>query len=212
MSAAAVIPLFEARVHGRAEERAPARRRDEFPGLCELSGRLCELSGDRSAAQLTSAFGLVREAQRMGEPAAFVMTTESTFYPPDLVGAGVDLEALVVIRVAAVADVPRAAEHLVRSGGFGLVACDLGAVARVPMPLLSRLSGQVRKHATALLFLTEKDEDAPSLGSLISLRGEARRAREDDGVFTVSVRVLKDKRRAPGWGYAEACRGPAGVR
>jgi recombination protein RecA len=204
---AAVVPLF------RDEARAPrARDGGESWRLDELQGRLCELSADRNAAQLTAAFDLVRDAQRSSEPAAIVMTRETTFYPPDLEGSGVDLDTLVVVRVPDGADVPRAAEYLVRSGSFGLVVCDLGARARVPMPLLSRLSGLARKHVSAVVFLTEKDEDSPSLGSLVSLRAQVERTREDEGLFSVSVRVLKDKRRAPGWGFAEVRRGPAGVR
>jgi recombination protein RecA len=59
--------------------------------------------------------------------------------------------------------------------------------------------------------LTEKADDTASLGSLVSLRAEALRARGSAGDLTVTVRVLKDKRRGPGWTHAMSRRGPAGL-
>lgn len=201
--AAAVIPLFSPSV--------PQEREAPSFSLEELRGRLVELSGKGGGAQLTAGFSLVLQAQRWGEPVAFVGSRERGFFPPDVAAAGVDLEGLCVVRAPTLTEVPRAAEQLLRSGAFGLVVLDLGEEPRVPMPLLTRLGGLARKHESAVLFLTEKGGERPSLGSLISLRGEASRRRSDDG-FLVEVRVTKDKRRAPGWGFEETCCGPAGLR
>jgi len=52
---------------------------------------------------------------------------------------------------------------------------------------------------------------APSLGSLISLRGQTFQRRSGRDEFTCELRVLKDKRRAPGWVIEEICGGPAGL-
>ncbi len=82
----------------------------------------------------------------------------------------------------------------------------------VPMPLQSRLLGLARKHQTAIVFLTEKDEHAPSLGPLVSLRAEARRKRSSDGTFTCEIRVIKDKRHGPGRSHRQTYHGPAGLR
>src|SRR5262249_56189918 len=87
-------------------------------------------------------------------------------------GTGVDLDALAVVRVPAPADILRAADMLARAGAFGLLVLDVGA-ADVPMAAQSRLLGLAQKHDAAVLFLTKKT--GASLGSLISLRGEARR-------------------------------------
>ncbi len=200
--AAAVLPLFSPR---------PQEREAPTFGLDEVRGRLVELSGEGSGAQLTASIALVLEAQRRGEPVAFVGRKGRGFFPPDVGEAGVDLEALCVVRAPSVVEVPRAAEQLLRSGAFGLVVCDLGAGAQVPMPLLTRLGGLARRHDSAVLFLTEKRGELPSLGSLISLRGDVSRRREGEA-FLVDVHMRKDKRRAPGWGSSEACRGPAGLR
>lgn len=63
------------------------------------AGRLIELSGTRAAPLLTLAFALVLDAQRAGEPVAWVQRTGSTFFPPDAARNGVDLKSLVVVRL-----------------------------------------------------------------------------------------------------------------
>lgn len=179
--------------------------------LEEIAGRLVEISGSGAPAVLTLAFELVLEAQQQGEPTAWITSEESAFYPPDVAEGGVDLDALVVVRVPSVQAVPRAADRLVRSGGFGLVVLDLGAHAEIPIPLQARLAGLAQKHHTALLCLTEKPSQAPSLGSLISLRVQAHRTKSAKDQFTCELRVMKDKRRGPIWTHEEVCRGPAGL-
>lgn len=209
--AARVLPLF---ARGASVERVPEERRDHGLSLDDLYGRLAELSGPSGASGvLTAALSLVARAQRRREPVAWVTAEESCFFPPDAAEGGVDLDTLVVVRVPDAKEVPRAGDALLRSGAFGLLVLDLGAKARVPMPLLTRLSGLARKHDVALAFLTEKGSELPSLGSLVSLRAEVSFARQSPSseTFSLAIRVLKDKRRAPGWSATELCRGPAGL-
>jgi recombination protein RecA len=178
-----------------------------------LSGRLVELSAAAHAAHLTAAFGLVLEAQLCGDRAAWVTLKDSSFYPPDITAGGVDLDALPVVRVPDARTAGRAADHLVRSGAFGLIVIDLSheQSAGLPVPLLTRLLGLARQQDAAVLILTKKSEQTPSLHSLISLRAEACwRIRERR--YELCVRVLKDKRGGPGWIHVESCRGPAGLR
>src|SRR5215813_7198496 len=113
--------------------------------LAAIAGRFIELSASASAASLTLAFGLVREAQNQKEPVGWVTSMESFFYPPDVAQGGVDLGALVVIRVLDAGVIPTAGEKLLRSGGFGLVVLDLETVD-IPMPLQSRLTGLAQRH------------------------------------------------------------------
>lgn len=195
----------------------------DLPGwrLSDLAGRLVELSGQRAAAHLTAAFGLVLEAQLCGDRAAWVTFEQSAFFPPDVSAGGVDVESLPVVRISSTLAAGRAAEHLVRSGGFGLVVVDLSSEAErghsanstgaLPVPLLTRLLGLARTHHAAVLVLTRKSPDAPSLNSLISLRADAQWHR-DDGRYVVRVQAIKDKRRAPGWDHVEACGGSVGMR
>ena len=178
-----------------------------LPGL---AGRLVEISGAEDSAALTVALGLVRQAQLLGEPAAWVAPAAETFFPPDAAAGGVDLDALAIVRVSGTRELARAADQLARSGGFGLVVIDTGSL-RIPLPALSRLMGLAQKHGLAVVFLTDKSGRAPSLGSLVSLRGHAQRRRTGDDEFACELQVLKDKRRAPGWTHHEVCGGPQGL-
>lgn len=199
---------------------------DHLWGLAQIAGRFIEISSAEASATLTAAFGLVLEAQRLGEPTAWITLPQSTFFPPDAADGGVDLNALPVVRAPDPSAAARAAAQLIRSGAFGLVVLDLGfhleetCNQKIPVPLQSRLAGLSKKHATALIVLTEKPTRETSLGSLISLRAEAQRMaltrhqetkRRDTPSFEVRIRVLKDKRRGPGYLHREICHGPAGL-
>ena len=73
-----------------------------------IAGRLVELSDSGGGAPLTMAVALVLDAQRRRETVAWVTSRESAFFPPDVAASGVDLAALVVVRLpgpAAFADV-----------------------------------------------------------------------------------------------------------
>ncbi|MBS1121009.1 MAG: hypothetical protein H6Q90_3237 [Deltaproteobacteria bacterium] len=164
---------------------------------------------------MTAAIGLVLEAQVEHEPVAWITHAASTFYPPDVAHSGVDLAALVVVRVPDLAIAPRAAERLLRSGAFGLVVLDLGSSAHVDFPMAhqGRLVTLAQAHDAAVVCITDKTEDTGSIGSLISLRAEALRTGmlgARDG-FDLSLRILKDKRRGPGFTRAIKVRGPAGT-
>ncbi len=177
-----------------------------------LAGRLVELTSTEDGSPLTLTASLLLDAQTGGETTAWVARTSSTFFPPDLAAWGVDLDALVMVRVQDIRSVGRAADRLARSGAFGLLVVDLGPRADLPTPLLSRLLGLARKHDTAIVFLTEKAPHVPSLSSLISLRAETALDHTGDDRFSAILRAAKDKCRAPGWTHAEPCCGPPGLR
>jgi len=187
--------------------------------LSELAGRLVELSGDGASAVLTLAMGLVLDAQAATEPVAWLCSDASSFYPPDAADGGVDLDALLVIRVSThkserplVQQLAGAAERLLRSGAFGLVVLDLGADAQLSQSAQSRLLGLAQRHHAAVLCLTQKAENTPSLGSLVSLRAQAVRVWLGQDRFACELRVHKDKRHGPVWSEREVYRGPLGLR
>jgi recombination protein RecA len=180
--------------------------------LDALRGRLVELSARGATATLTAAFELVLEAQQAAEPVGWMTLGQATFYPPDVAESGVDLSALVVVRVLDVTAAAYAAERLLRSGAFGLVVLDFGGIATVELPIAhqGRLVTLAQTHDAAVVCITEKPGDAASLGSLISLRAEALRAHDRDHDYDITLRALKDKRRGPGWSHTRKLRGPAG--
>jgi recombination protein RecA len=193
------------------ERAAPVATAPTEWTLAAFSGRLAEISGDRATASLTLVFRLVLEAQRRGEPAAWIAARAGLFFPPDVAESGVDLDALAVVRAPGTLSAARAADHLLRSGGFGVVVLDLGTDLGVPLHAQTRLAGLAKQHGTALVCLTENDASRPSLGSLVSLRAHTAKARDGVDRFRCEARILKDKRRGPGWKHAEVCRGPDGV-
>ncbi|UCB52628.1 MAG: recombinase A [Candidatus Zixiibacteriota bacterium] len=180
--------------------------------LSTFAGRFGEISADHATASLTLVFRLVLEAQKQGEPVGWISGRGSTFFPPDASDVGIDLSALAVIWAPETLAAARAAEHLLRSGSFGLVIMDLGPKARLPLHAHARLVGQARQHSTALLCITEKESNRPSVSSLVSLRAHTGRTAKKEDRFRCEARILKDKRSGPGWGHVEICRGPDGLR
>jgi len=222
-------PVELAGAPGEEGSAAPA---SEGPwGLDALRGRLVELSARGPAATLTAAIELVVEAQHTAEPVAWVTLGNATFFPPDAAASGVDLAALAVVRVHDATAAARAAERLLRSGGFGLVVIDFGGGSfaqqgvqqgtqqgiEVPIAHQGRLITLAQAHDAAVVCITEKPGEAPSLGSLVSLRAEAVRLHAPDDKtggergYHVTLRALKDKRRGPGWTRTTKLRGPPGL-
>ena len=177
-----------------------------------LGGCLAELSGSSAAPVLTVAFRLVHQVQQHGEPVVWISSNENTFFPPDVADGGVDLSALPVIRLASLRQRLTAIEQLVCSGAFGLLVADLGECVDLPLATQTRLAEQALAQSTLVLCLTVKTDQQPSLGSLVTVRVQARRIRYGEGRFICQVHALKDKRYGPGWVDEEWCCGPTGVR
>ncbi len=199
-----LVKLVPSRIPSGPSRQMELTRRD-------LSGKLVEISGYGPTALLTVAGRLVLEAQMEGETVAWITARDSSFYPPDMEEAGVDLGALAVVRCPEVRAAARAVDRLARSGAFGLIILDLGTVADLPLPLQTRLAGLARAHDIALVFLTEKPEETPSVSSLVSIRLRAERSCLDEGLFSCKLYAIKDKARGPGWSKEFACHGPPGL-
>jgi len=186
----------------------PRRPAGSLPAIWDIPAATRDCGG----AALTAAASLLWKAQQRGEPAAWINARASSFFPPDLDAGGIDLAALVVVRTPGAAAAARAADKLLRSGGFGLLVLDLGSDAVIPAPLLGRLLGLAQKHHALVLFLTEKTGEAASLAPIVSLRVAASRRRIGTARFACRIEARKDKRRAPGWSVEESLRGPPGLR
>ena len=235
MTALELAPLFE---------RAPASGGSGEP-LATLAapGRITELCG---SAQTTAAASILAQAQREGETAAWIQPVRGELYPPDLEAFGIDVGALVVIHVP---DAPaanqrpratslggqpsasgpiagpsgqcRAAELLLRSGGFGLVVIDFSrAEPQGGAAWQGRLLGLARQHEARLVLLRRSEQPA-SLGPLVGLRLASHVARAPSpsdppgftpktGRFELRHEVLKNKSGGPLAPAPSHVRGPWG--
>ena len=187
-----------------------------------LCGRLVELSTRGEQGALSFASTLIRESQQRGELAAWVGVRWSTFYPPDMAAAGIDLEQFPVIALEDTSDIPRASEALLRSGAFALLVLDFGMKSKqqskqrsmkdpFPLPLQTRLAGLAKAKRCTLLALTHKSPRESSLGSLVSVRAHSQRRTVGEGRFACELQVLKDKRFGPCWSSMEFRCGPVGL-
>jgi recombination protein RecA len=159
-------------------------------------GRLIEIVSQPAGAQMTTAVACLRQAQAQGEPAAWVQPAGGSLYPPDLADNGIDLEGLIVVHVpqrAGPYGLAKAAELLLRSGGFGMVVIDFFDTA-LPADVAwhGRLLGLAREHQSWLLLLSD-GRRAGSLGPLVSLCIEPQRRRVERAHFAIEHRVRKDK-------------------
>jgi len=227
-------PISDTSLSGKpTASTASASARASRWQLENLRGRLVEVTGGPRGSSLTWSFRLVLESQKLGEPVAWITGPRSTFFPPDVVENGIDLAALVVVRVPDGRAAWRGADLLVRSGGFGVVVLDLGALPRqidLPLAIQSRLAGLAKKHRSALLFLTQRSprntahasessetsSATSSMGPLISLHVESERALKIGDRYACELQVLKDKHGAripgqPSWQEQELCRVPDGL-
>lgn len=189
------------------------------PGL-ELSeqlptGRLVEIARAPAGAQTTTAVACVRMAQAQGQPVAWIQPEAGPLFPPDLAQSGIDLEALLIVNVplhAGTYGLPKAAELLLRSGGFGMVVLDLcGTPLQRDVAWQGRLLGLAREHDCWLLLLSDGAAQTRSLGPLVSLCLQPHRQRVRRGLFTVEQHVRKDKSGLLGPLSAERRRGPWGL-
>ena len=112
----------------------------------------------------------------------WVTSMGSFFYPPDAAHGGIDLAALVVIRVLHAGVIPTAERSFCARVASSLIVLDL-ETADIPVPLQSRLTGLAQHHHAALVCLTEKESKTFSLGSLVSLRAHAERQRSSEQPF-----------------------------
>ena len=206
------LPHPDLSLLGLAPRVETPRRHERIP-----VGRLVELSGEGPCARTTTAVSALLEAQREGETAAWIQPRGGRLFPPDLSESGIDLDALVVVHIPPSGGpygICRAAELLLRSGGFGIVVLDMceGTPPTNKTAWQGRLLGLARQHRSRLVVLTHKRTRDASLGPLVGLRVESRRTRQGVGQFLVEHRVLKNKSGAPIQTDQELRRGPWGLR
>jgi recombination protein RecA len=192
-------------VHGASLEIPP--RAWSFSGL---AGNMVELRLGGGA--LTLAARLTYNAQEAREACVWIREPDNGVFPPDLAAYGIDLEALVFVRVAEFADMARAAESLLHSGAIGLVVVEVSRQARPRIAMLKRLADAARAQHALVLLLTARallPDQAACCGVRSTVDGPLRSAQ--DGRFYRQLTVLKDRRHGD-WQHEEVCYGPDGLR
>lgn len=206
-SPAAVFPRFPVSLKlVRASELDTERN-----PLEGLRGRLVELASSRAPGALSLACAAVQAFQRRMAGVAWISAVRDIFFPPDLAANGVDLAALPVVRAPELRSAVRAVEWLLRSGSFALLILDLPQEADLPLARQARLAQLARHYEAAVVLLTKRASRAHSMGSPVSLYGEALRRRIAPGRFRCVFRVLKDRRKGTGWKHVEQRCGPPGL-
>ena len=178
-------------------------------GLWELSrlmGRVVEVSEAGFFGALSALCPLLAQVQARQEQIAWVETGTSIFFPPDLAFRGLDVQAITVVMAPDSRAGLQAADSLLRSGAFGLIILDWPQ-GQADEAVLGRLARVAEAQQTAVLFLTKKKPDDPSLGTQISLRGSVFLSPEGETLW----QVTRDKQAGPRSRQGAFYHGPFGL-
>jgi len=170
-------------------------------------GRISELVGPRTSGRTRVLLGSLAGVTARGALAALVDATDA-LDPASAVAIGIDLARLLWVRCGGQpVTALRAADVLLRGGGFDVVAVDLGelpplALTRIPAAAFVRLQRTVEGTPAALLLAGSR-RVAGSL-TAVALGLEPRRVEWTRGGpgylagLTVEARLIRARHRAPG--------------
>lgn len=134
-------------------------------------GRITEIVGPVSSGRTSLLHSILAETTRCGEFCAVVDTTNA-FDPASAEAAGVNLRGLVWVRCNGdVENAVKAADLLVHSGGFGVIAldfCDLPrrSTQKIPLSWWYRFSRAIENTPSVLVIL-ETEPSAKACASLV---------------------------------------------
>ena len=139
-------------------------------------GCLTEICGPASSGRTTLLLAALAAATRRGE-CCVVVDAGDALDPQSAVAAGVELERLLWVRCEedspqkCLEQLLRAADLLLESGGFGLIALDLGdlppqTARRIPLTTWFRFRRAV-EHTPTVLLAVERQSIAGSCSSLL---------------------------------------------
>ncbi len=146
-------------------------------------GCLTEICGPPSSGRTTLLLSALAAATGRGEFCAVVDASDA-LDPQSLAAAGVELDRLLWVRCGensqaehCLEKLLRAADLLLESGGFGLIALDLGdlpphSARRIPLTTWFRFRRAV-EHAPTVLLAIERQSIAGSCSSLLVKLGPA---------------------------------------
>lgn len=145
---------------------------DRLLGGGFAEGRVGEIAGPASSGRTALALGLLAAATDREQSVALVDATDS-FDPTSAAETGLDLARTLWVRAPALSEGLRAAEILLRAGGFALVALDL-ARPLDPAPASHHWLRLVRAAAATRTALVVLSADARRTGSHADLALEMR--------------------------------------
>jgi recombination protein RecA len=145
-------------------------------------GCLTEICGPPSSGRTTLLLSALAAATRRGE-CCVVVDASDALDPQSVAAAGVELERLLWVRCGdnspqtRLEQLLRAADLLLESGGFGLIALDFGdlppqAARRIPLTTWFRFRRAV-EHTSTVLLAVERQSIAGSCSSLLIKLGPA---------------------------------------
>jgi hypothetical protein len=146
-------------------------------------GSLTEICGPASSGRTTLLLAALAAATRRGECCAVVDASDA-LDPQSAVAAGVELSRLLWVRCGenspekSLEQLLRATDLLLESGGFGMIALDLGdlppqAARRIPLTTWFRYRRAV-EHTSTVLLAIERQSIAGSCSSLLVKLGQQR--------------------------------------
>jgi len=194
----------------RAAGRIVEADADAFPtGIAELDrilgggfprGTVAALEGPPTSGRSAILAGMLAEGTRRGLGA---IVDDGSFYPPDLERAGVDLDRLLIINATTPVGSARAADILLRSRAFGVVAF---CVVPLRAAIWSRLAALAHKAGAVLVAIgTQATTELAYFASTrvrcaierVLWSSDRRLFCELDG-YELAAQVIKHRRIAPG--------------
>src|SRR5271168_4624520 len=151
-------------------------------------GCLTEICGPASSGRTTLLLSAVAAATRRGEFCVLVDASDA-LDPQSAAAAGIELDQLLWVRCGenspqkCLEQLLRATDLLLESGGFGLIALDLGDLPpqmarRIPLTTWFRFRRAV-EHTPTVLLAIERQSIAGSCSSLLIKLGSIKLGRDD---------------------------------
>jgi len=161
-----------------------------------LRGRIAHTWGQATSARATIAAPLMLHAQHHGALVAWVTSTRAIPYAPDLEAMGLDLDAIILVRLRSDEDALIAAERLMRSGAIGVMVVEVAQCSARTwgrrQPRIRRLQGLAEHHGACVIIGARR---RIALGPLVAVEARVTRARTTAGVC-LELEFIKDKRAA----------------
>lgn len=175
-------------------------------------GQLIEICGRSSSGKSSLAMALCMGVMEAGQTAAWI-DVSGQLCPLAAVEAGLPVDRFLVVKLGTMRSVMRAARILLgSSGAVGMLVVEIPpGLKRSQLPRERELVGLQRlaeRSGTAVVLVSERGADEPSLGAIVTMRLYAERIAEPTGNGPAAVRSMSGGRMR--LGVLRNKRGPSG--